>query len=261
VLLEDAFQAEAFFVAGDFPGDAIVIDGRHVDAVAAREGDVAGDAGAFLGDGFFGDLDEDLLAGLEEVCDGGKGRAFGAIAEGGARAAVGAGFAFGPSLGDAGFDRPFFGDGFDGTFGGFGVEGGSGTGGGGGDYGTGFVAIGAASAAAAAPAAALETGAAITVTEGSGEALGLAGGFGAAFGPFFGLGFGFRIGTVFVGLIGFGLRLRLRGFGEHVFGGLLGGVGLVVFVTGIGEEDFTGFVDGVNVFEFGGVYVIGELGE
>src|SRR5579864_2090375 len=46
-----------------------MIHRRHVDQEAPRQRDVAGDARAFLADGFLGDLHQDLLAFLEQVAD------------------------------------------------------------------------------------------------------------------------------------------------------------------------------------------------
>ncbi len=48
-----------------------MIDRRQVDDVAARQRDVAGDAGALGADGLLGDLDEDLLALAHDLADGG----------------------------------------------------------------------------------------------------------------------------------------------------------------------------------------------
>src|SRR5665213_732189 len=69
--LQNAFQAQAFFVAGDFAGDAHVLERRHVDHVAAGQRDVRGDARAFGAEGFFGDLDDDFLAFFQQIADGG----------------------------------------------------------------------------------------------------------------------------------------------------------------------------------------------
>ena len=69
---EDFFEAAAFAVGLDLAGDAGVVDGGHEDQEAAGERDVRGDARALLGDGLLGDLDEDLLAGLQQVADGGQ---------------------------------------------------------------------------------------------------------------------------------------------------------------------------------------------
>lgn len=41
------------------------MNGRHIDKEAAWQGDVAGDAGALFAQGLLGDLDDDILTGLE----------------------------------------------------------------------------------------------------------------------------------------------------------------------------------------------------
>ena len=71
-LSEDPLQALALFVGGDLAADADVGDGGHEDQEAAGQRDVGGDARALLGDGLLGDLDQDLLAGLEQVADDGQ---------------------------------------------------------------------------------------------------------------------------------------------------------------------------------------------
>ena len=68
--LGDALQAEALLVAGDLTRDADVIDGRHVNQEAARQGDVRSDARAFFRDWLFGNLDQNFLAFLQQVADG-----------------------------------------------------------------------------------------------------------------------------------------------------------------------------------------------
>ncbi len=69
---QNALEALALLVRGDFAADADVGDGGHEDQEAAGEGDMRGDAGALLGDGLLGDLDQNLLAGLEQVADDGQ---------------------------------------------------------------------------------------------------------------------------------------------------------------------------------------------
>ena len=69
---QDLLEAAAFAVRLDLARDAGVVDRRHEDQEAAGKGDVRGDAGALLGDGLLGDLAENLLAGLEQVGDGGE---------------------------------------------------------------------------------------------------------------------------------------------------------------------------------------------
>ena len=295
MLLENALQAEAFFVAGDFAGDAVVIDGRHVDAVAAGEGDVAGDAGALLGDGLFGDLDQDLLAGLEQVGNRRERGTFGtvAVAEGGTGAtvttavsaaitttvatitAVSAAITAFTAFATipvpiaipfrAGFGGTLFdGSGFNDTFGGQGRRGASGGGDGGTIAGAGVLTVIATATAAAATAATLEAGATIALAESGRQAMGLAGGFGATIGTLFAFGtFAvFAFVTLFpVAGIGGGKGLTVFG-GNEFFGGALGSVGFVFFVlVDFGQKLFASFVDGVDVFQFCRVDVVGDLGE
>src|SRR5262245_56190726 len=68
-LVERALQSLALFVSADLARDADVIDRRHVDYVTARQRHVRGDAGAFLADRLFGDLDDDLLPFAQKVGD------------------------------------------------------------------------------------------------------------------------------------------------------------------------------------------------
>ena len=68
--LQDALQAQALFVAGDLARDAHVLERRHVDHVAAGQRDVRSDARALLAERLLGDLDDDLLAFLQQVGDG-----------------------------------------------------------------------------------------------------------------------------------------------------------------------------------------------
>src|SRR5579862_9363104 len=49
-----------------------MVHGRHVNQEASGKGDVTGDASALLGDGFFGNLDQNFLAFLEKVGNLGK---------------------------------------------------------------------------------------------------------------------------------------------------------------------------------------------
>src|SRR5918998_940634 len=67
--LDELAQALALLVALDLARDADVLDGRHVDEVAARQRDVRGDARALGGDGLLGDLDDDLLTLAQKVCN------------------------------------------------------------------------------------------------------------------------------------------------------------------------------------------------
>jgi len=68
--LQNAFQPEAFFVAGDFAGDAHVFKRRHINHEPSRQGDMRGDAGALLSQRLLGDLNNDFLAFFEQVGDG-----------------------------------------------------------------------------------------------------------------------------------------------------------------------------------------------
>ena len=69
---QNPLEALALFVGRDLAADADVGDGGHEDQEAAGQGDVRGDARALLGDGLLGDLDQNLLAGLEQVADDGQ---------------------------------------------------------------------------------------------------------------------------------------------------------------------------------------------
>src|ERR1700728_4132129 len=71
---QDALEALALFVRGDFAADADMRNGGHEDQEAAGQRDVRGDSRAFLGDGLLGNLDKDFLAGLEQVRDDGQVR-------------------------------------------------------------------------------------------------------------------------------------------------------------------------------------------
>src|ERR1019366_891778 len=69
---QDFLQAAAFGVGLDFARDAGVVDRGHEDQEAAGECDVRGNARALLGDGLLGDLDQNLLPGLEQIADDGQ---------------------------------------------------------------------------------------------------------------------------------------------------------------------------------------------
>ena len=69
---KNLFQAAALAVGLDLARDAGVVDRRHEDEEAAGKRDVRGDARALLGDGLLGDLNENLLTGLEQLTDGRK---------------------------------------------------------------------------------------------------------------------------------------------------------------------------------------------
>ena len=66
---QDALEALALLVRADLARYANMIDRRHIHQKAARQRNVAGDARAFLGDWLFRDLNQDLLAFLEQLAD------------------------------------------------------------------------------------------------------------------------------------------------------------------------------------------------
>ena len=68
--LQNALQPQALFVAGDLARHAHVLERGHVDHVASRQGDVRSDARALLAQRLLGDLNDDLLAFLQQVGDG-----------------------------------------------------------------------------------------------------------------------------------------------------------------------------------------------
>ena len=68
--LQNALQAQPFFIAGDLARNAHVFERRHVHHVAPRQRDVRSDARALLPQRLLGDLDDDLLAFLEQIGDG-----------------------------------------------------------------------------------------------------------------------------------------------------------------------------------------------
>jgi hypothetical protein len=69
---ENPLQALALLVGGNFAAHANVAHRGHEDQEASRQRDVAGDAGALLGDGLLGNLDQNLLSGLQQVADDGQ---------------------------------------------------------------------------------------------------------------------------------------------------------------------------------------------
>src|SRR5215471_11985163 len=68
-LVERALQSLALFVSADLARNADVVDRRHVDNITARQRHVRSDAGAFLADRLFGNLDDDLLPFAQKVGD------------------------------------------------------------------------------------------------------------------------------------------------------------------------------------------------
>ena len=69
---QNALQALPLLVGLDLAADADVADRGHKDQETPRKRDVAGDARALLGDGLLGDLNQNLLARLEQVADDGQ---------------------------------------------------------------------------------------------------------------------------------------------------------------------------------------------
>ena len=67
-LLEDLLEAVAL-VLGQLAADAGHRALGHVDQVAARQADLAGEPGALVADRVLADLDQDLLAGLQHRLD------------------------------------------------------------------------------------------------------------------------------------------------------------------------------------------------
>ena len=74
--LQNSLQPVPFFIARDLARNAQVIDARHVDHVASRQRDVRSDARALLAQRLFGNLNDDFLAGLQQIGDRWKGAIF-----------------------------------------------------------------------------------------------------------------------------------------------------------------------------------------
>ena len=70
--LDEGTQSLSFFAVADLATHADARRERHVDEEAAGHGDLRGDARALRGDRLLADLDEQLLAALEHVLDGGS---------------------------------------------------------------------------------------------------------------------------------------------------------------------------------------------
>src|SRR6185312_15990549 len=103
VLEDEAFQPGALLIAGDAAGDADVMGRRHVDQETAGKREVAGDARPLLADGLLGDLDQNLLAGAEQITDQAGGGVLAGFAGLGARFRDGLGArSFGAGLGRPG---------------------------------------------------------------------------------------------------------------------------------------------------------------
>src|SRR5665213_618657 len=81
---QNFLQPAALAIGLDLARDSRVVHRRHEDQEAARKRDVRRDARALLGNGLLGNLNENLLAGLQQVADGGKVRGL----RGGAAATV-----------------------------------------------------------------------------------------------------------------------------------------------------------------------------
>src|ERR1017187_1913681 len=62
-------EALALFVGGNLAADADVRDSGHENQKASGQRDVRGDARALLGDWLLGNLDQDLLARLQQIAD------------------------------------------------------------------------------------------------------------------------------------------------------------------------------------------------
>ena len=75
VRLQHPLQALPLFVGRDLSRHADMFHGRHVNHKAARQRDVRSDARALLSQRFLGDLNDDLLAFLEQVGNGRQRRA------------------------------------------------------------------------------------------------------------------------------------------------------------------------------------------
>jgi len=67
--LGDLPQSPSFLLIPDPPRDTYMIHRGHEDEVTAGKCDVGGDPGALRADGFFGDLNQHLLALKEKVLD------------------------------------------------------------------------------------------------------------------------------------------------------------------------------------------------
>src|ERR671912_2876617 len=72
--LQNALQSMTFFIARNLAGNTQVLQRRHVHDIPARKRDMRSDAGAFLTQRLLRDLNDNLLAFLQQVCDGWQGR-------------------------------------------------------------------------------------------------------------------------------------------------------------------------------------------
>ena len=84
-LLNQFAKACSFGIRINFAGNAQVFDRRHVNKIATGQSDVRSYAGAFLSDGFFRNLDQNLLTFFEQIADCGL---FALLAPGGTTAST-----------------------------------------------------------------------------------------------------------------------------------------------------------------------------
>src|SRR5215469_2624036 len=68
-IVDEMAQTRAFFGGSDFARHAGVVERGHVNEEASGKSDVAGDAGALLAERLLGDLNDDFLAGLQQIGD------------------------------------------------------------------------------------------------------------------------------------------------------------------------------------------------
>src|SRR5262249_24336149 len=80
IRVQDALEPRPLFIRSDLPGYAYMVHGRHVQHETSGERDIGGNARAFLSERFFGDLDNNLLARLQQVGYRGLRRPFGTLA-------------------------------------------------------------------------------------------------------------------------------------------------------------------------------------
>ena len=83
---QNPLQPLALFVRSDLAAHADVAHRGHEDQEASRQGDMRSNARALFGDGLLGDLNQNLLAGLEQVADDGQVRGLHRMARGTAAA-------------------------------------------------------------------------------------------------------------------------------------------------------------------------------
>jgi len=226
-----------------------------------------------LRDGLLGDLDEDFLARLQKICDGGKRWPLGAVSKRRSRGALSA-FRTVASIGAIrpGFSDTRFVQMDDGRslglridlIGRIGIEGWRNAGAVVAHIRPRFPIIGAiagTAAATATTAASLEACTTIPFAEGGGEAMRLAGGFRAAFDFSIDNFFRSRIEDIVLLCLAGSFGLFCVVFGDQFFGGELSGIGFIVVVFSFREEYFARFFNGVDVFKFSLIDVIREFGK